>query len=114
MNPESTSSTRGLFCADRTHGSRIATPLLAGVLALANSPAPAEKSLVPTPTGTTWISSSTIGFGTPRAFAMKANHYQPRTKLGQRLLALRQAAIAKGMRLLSEDEIVAEVEASRG
>jgi hypothetical protein len=37
-----------------------------------------------------------------------------RTPLGQRLMALRESAIAAGMRLMSEDEILEEVARRRG
>lgn len=40
--------------------------------------------------------------------------YIPRTALGERLLALRNKAIAKGMRLLSTDEVLEEVARRRG
>ena len=39
---------------------------------------------------------------------------KPKTKLGARLLELRAQAIAKGMRLLSWDEINEEVRKRRG
>lgn len=40
--------------------------------------------------------------------------YQPRTELGKRLLALRQAYVASGGRLLSAEELDAELRARRG
>lgn len=40
--------------------------------------------------------------------------YIPRTALGERLLALRNKAIANGMRLLSTDEVIEEVARRRG
>lgn len=40
--------------------------------------------------------------------------FVPRTALGRKLLSLRQRAIASGMQLLSEDEVLAEVRRRRG
>lgn len=40
--------------------------------------------------------------------------YQPRTALGERLIAIREQAIAKGLRLLNADEIIEEVRRRRG
>jgi len=42
------------------------------------------------------------------------NKSQPRTPLGKRLWAIRERAIANGMSLLSEDEILKEIEFRRG
>ena len=44
----------------------------------------------------------------------KREEFIPRTTLGSKLLALRNRAIASGMRLLSEDEILEEVRHRRG
>ena len=40
--------------------------------------------------------------------------FVPRTALGRKLLSLRKRAIASGMRLLSEDEVLEEVRRRRG
>ena len=40
--------------------------------------------------------------------------FVPRTPLGKRLLALRRKAIREGMKLLSENEVLAEVRRRRG
>ncbi|MGZ8245395.1 hypothetical protein [Methylomagnum sp.] len=40
--------------------------------------------------------------------------YQPQTELGKRLMEIRQRAIAKGMPLMSQDEVLAEVRRRRG
>jgi hypothetical protein len=40
--------------------------------------------------------------------------YRPRTALGERLMALRNQAIAKGLSLLDADEIVEEISRRRG
>ena len=40
--------------------------------------------------------------------------YTPKTALGKKLVALREAAIAKGMRLMTSDEISAEIARRRG
>lgn len=46
---------------------------------------------------------------------LKSNEeYIPRTALGRRLLILRRRAIKKGMKLLSPDEVLEEVERRRG
>lgn len=42
------------------------------------------------------------------------DHYQPRTELGRKLIALRRAHIEAGGKLLTQDEILAEVRRSRG
>jgi hypothetical protein len=42
------------------------------------------------------------------------NRPAPRTELGRHLLALRERAIANGMRLLSQEEVLAEVRQRRG
>jgi hypothetical protein len=44
----------------------------------------------------------------------KLEEFIPRTLLGSKLLALRNRAIASGMRLLSEDEVLEEVRHRRG
>jgi len=40
--------------------------------------------------------------------------FTPRTALGMKLMSLRNRAIASGMKLLSEDEILTEVRRRRG
>lgn len=40
--------------------------------------------------------------------------YRPKTALGERLMALRNQAIAKGLKLLDADEIIEEVRRRRG
>jgi hypothetical protein len=40
--------------------------------------------------------------------------YKPRTALGEKLMALRNQAIAKGLALLNTDEIIEEVHSRRG
>lgn len=40
--------------------------------------------------------------------------YQPRTALGARLIAIRERAIAKGLKLLDADEIIEEIRKRRG
>jgi hypothetical protein len=40
--------------------------------------------------------------------------FMPRTDLGKKLLSLRNQAIARGMRLLTEDEVLEEVKRRRG
>lgn len=40
--------------------------------------------------------------------------YQPKTPLGKKLLALRQQAIRRGLRLLAAEEIIQEVKRRRG
>lgn len=42
------------------------------------------------------------------------DHYQPRTELGRKLIELRRAHIEAGRRLLTQDEILAEVRRNRG
>lgn len=47
-------------------------------------------------------------------FPGERGEFIPRTALGARLLSLRNRAVASGMRLLSEDEILDEVRHRRG
>lgn len=42
------------------------------------------------------------------------DHYQPRTELGRRLIGLRRAYIESGGKLMTQDEILAEVRQRRG
>jgi hypothetical protein len=50
---------------------------------------------------------------TARDFTEKPS-YRPKTALGERLMALRNQAIAKGLTLLDADEIIEEVRRRRG
>jgi hypothetical protein len=50
---------------------------------------------------------------TARDFTEKPS-YRPKTALGERLMALRNQAIAKGLTLLDPDEIIEEVRRRRG
>ncbi len=43
-----------------------------------------------------------------------ADHYQPRTELGRKLIALRGANILAGGKLLSSDELDEEIHRRRG
>lgn len=95
-------------------GSKFALPFLGGMLAFAGSCAIATEGAVHVVVQPAWRPVSDIGAGTARAAVMKANHYQPKTDLGRRLLALRAAAIAKGMSLVPADKIVSDLEESRG
>lgn len=54
------------------------------------------------------VSQIIMGGGTEK------RRYQPRTALGERLIAIREQAIAKGLRLLDADEIIEEVRRRRG
>jgi hypothetical protein len=40
--------------------------------------------------------------------------FVPKTEFGRKLLAIREAAIKEGMKLLTDDEVIAEVRARRG
>jgi hypothetical protein len=46
--------------------------------------------------------------------AAKSNEYQPRTKLGRKLVAARQRIVASGEKLLSRAEVSREVKERRG
>lgn len=46
--------------------------------------------------------------------SMELHKYKPKTALGKKLLALRQQAIRRGLRLLSAEEIIQEVKRRRG
>lgn len=94
-------------------GSRFALPLLSGMLVFAGSHAVAAEGAAYAVVQPAWRLVSDIGTGTARAAAVKANYYQPKTDLGRRLLALRAAAIAKGMQLVPAGKIVSDLEAFR-
>lgn len=51
---------------------------------------------------------------TDASFSEQETEFTPRTALGGRLYALRRQAIASGMKLLSQDEVLAEVKRHRG
>ncbi len=96
-------------------GNRFVTPLLSGMLVVAGSCMPAIDAEAPRDViRPAWEPLSGVGAGTARAAVMKPNRYQPKTDLGRRLLALREAAIAKGMRLVPAAKIVADLEEFRG
>lgn len=42
------------------------------------------------------------------------DHYQPRTELGRKLIALRRSYIEGGGKLMTQDEILAELRRNRG
>jgi hypothetical protein len=46
--------------------------------------------------------------------AMEVEEFTPRTPLGKKLTQLRMRAMAAGMRLLSQDEVLEEVRRRRG
>lgn len=48
------------------------------------------------------------------SFSVESDGFMPRTSFGKELLSLRNRAIASGMRLLSDDEILKEVKSRRG
>lgn len=95
-------------------GSKFALPLLGGALAFAGSCAVAVESTMHPAVQPAWRPISHIGAGTARAVVMKANHFRPKTDLGRRLLALRAAAIAKGMPLVPVGSIISDLEELRG
>ena len=95
-------------------GGKFALPLLSGMLAFAGSCAVGAEGAVHAVVQPAWRPVSDIGAGTARATVVKANHYQPKTDLGRRLLALRAAAISKGMQLVPAGRIVSGLEAFRG
>lgn len=55
-------------------------------------------------------SVSRIEFGS----SVVVQEYQPRTPLAKKLLAIRERAIAKGMVLLTKEEVFREIESRRG
>ena len=95
-------------------GGKFALPLLSGMLAFAGSCAVSTEGAAHVVVQPAWRPVSDIGAGTSRATVVKANHYQPKTDLGRRLLALRAAAIARGMQLVPAGRIVSGLEAFRG
>ena len=98
-----------------TFGSRLGTPLLGGMLMLMGPHlATVEEGLPRDIVEPAWVRAAGVGVGTARAVVLQSNRYQPKTDLGKKLLALRQAAIAKGMKLVPAAQIVAELEEFRG
>lgn len=95
-------------------GNKFAMPFLGGMLAFAGSCAMTAEGAMHAVVQPAWRPVSHIGAGTARAAVMKANHYQPKTDLGRRLLALRAAAIAKGMPLVPASRIISDLEEFRG
>lgn len=97
-------------------GNRFVTPLLSGMLVFAGSCVSAAEVEAPPRDVIRPVCEpvSRVGAGTARAAVMKPERYQPKTDLGRRLLALREAAIAKGMRLVPAAKIVADLEEFRG
>lgn len=64
-----------------------------------------------------WLSSSGIDCGASRGVTISRlveRSLERRTALGRRLIALRERAIAAGLRLLSDDEVLVEVKRRRG
>lgn len=117
MNFEGTHSTGSVLPSDSggsTLGSRLGTPLLGGMLMLMGPHLAAEEGLPHDIVGATWVRPAGVGSGTARVVVLQSNRYQPRTDLGRKLLALRQAAIAKGMKLVPAAKIVADLEEFRG
>ncbi len=97
-----------------TGGNRFVTPLLSGMLVFAGSCVPAVEVEAPRDViRPAWEPVTKVGAGTARAAVIKPNRYQPKTDLGRRLLALREAAVAKGMRLIPAAKIVADLEEFR-
>lgn len=47
-------------------------------------------------------------------FPTETEGFAPRTALGRKLMSLRKTAVASGMRLLTEDEVIEEVKWRRG
>ena len=96
-------------------GNRFVTPLLSGMLVFAGSCVPPVEVEAPRDViRPAWEPVTGVGAGTARAAVMKPNRFQPKTDLGRRLLALREAAVAKGMRLIPAAKIVADLEEFRG
>ncbi|MFH0824564.1 MAG: hypothetical protein V2B18_17560 [Pseudomonadota bacterium] len=46
--------------------------------------------------------------------AVRSESFIPRTRLGEKLLRLRNQAVAEGLELLSEDEVIEEIKRRRG
>lgn len=64
---------------------------------------------LPEPTATTETRQSQ-----PQTGDAVVDHYQPRTELGRKLIELRRAYIEGGGKLMTQDEILAEVRRRRG
>lgn len=63
-----------------------------------------------------WVQLATPGTVSSANFfkAPSTNRYVPKTSLGKRLLALREAAIREGAELIPVQEIIADIAAFRG
>jgi hypothetical protein len=96
------------------HGVRVVVPLLSGMLLLSGPCSGSIEESAPRDfIRPAWSPVSAVGRGTARAAIIKSNRYQPKTALGRRLLALRETAIAKGMRLIPAAKLVADLEEFR-
>ena len=103
-----------------THFSRMAiTGIAASLCAPALAEAPPERGWEPIWTTHAFyrpanLFTEILAVGTYRLYPDPLDHYVPRTELGRRLLALRRTYVQGGGRLLSWDEIDAEVRLRRG
>jgi hypothetical protein len=73
------------------------------------TPLPERETLSGPPAATTMAAPVE-----PPAADALIEHYQPRTELGRKLIELRQAYLASGGKLMTQDEILADVRQRRG
>lgn len=83
-------------------------PLMTGIPGGAHGYTPRSSYVIQRQEASSSVSRIDFGLG------VAVQEYQPRTPLGKKLLAIRKRAIAKGMILLSEEEVLKEVESRRG
>jgi hypothetical protein len=102
---------------DGTYSILTASAVLSAMLLLPCGPNASSAAIPPQKPYYKAIEASGSSFPACRITASdftEKPRYRPKTALGERLMALRNQAIAKGLTLLNADEIIAEVRRRRG
>ena len=111
------SVTEEIFARLGSEGTYLVSAVITAMLLLPCGPNPSASAIPPQRPHYRYIETSGSSFPacriTARDFTEK-HKYQPKTALGERLMALRNQAIAKGLTLLDADEIIEEVRRRRG
>ena len=111
------SVTEEIFARLGSEGTYLVSVVISAMLLLPCGPNTSGSAITPKRPYYKAIEASGSSFPacriTARDFTEK-HKYQPKTALGERLMALRNQAIAKGLTLLDADEIIEEVRRRRG
>jgi len=95
-----------------TYGNLMASAILAERLLATDEPL---EHFVDKPTTPNYKAIEASGSSSPACqINIEKPRYKPRTSLGEKLIALREKAIANGLRLLDADEIIDEIRRRRG